>query len=78
LTHSYLDETDDLHWIVWKNEKPFRAFPKVEGDLAARDELAHVERCDLRSPGDVEAEARRWARRRRAAENPADQEPTAL
>lgn len=67
LTYSYLDETDDDHWIVWKDDRPFRAFPKVDGDLATREELAHVEAADLRSPDEVEADARRWARKRRAA-----------
>lgn len=67
LTFSYLEETEDEHWIVWKDDRPFRAFPKVEGDLAAREELAHAKSSDLRTPDAVEEDARRRVRKRRAA-----------
>lgn len=77
LTHSYLDETDDYHWIVWKDEKPYRAFPKIEGDLAAQDLLSHTTASDLQSPDEIEAAQRRFARKRRAVQELENQDPPA-
>jgi hypothetical protein len=47
------------HVIVWKNGKPFSAFPEVEGDLEAK--LEHYNRELLKHPDDLaRRKAQRW------------------
>ena len=48
----------ERHVIVWKDGRPFSAFPPVEGDLEAK--LEHYNRSLLRRPDDL---ARRRAQR---------------
>ena len=37
----FIGSTDE-HWVVWKDQLPLAAFPPVDGDVAAKPELAHV------------------------------------
>lgn len=41
---------NDLHCVVWKNGKPFRAFPPVQGDLATLPELQDFPAELMREP----------------------------
>jgi hypothetical protein len=47
------------HVIVWKNGKPFSAFPPIEGDIEAK--LEYYNRNLLKKPEDLARhKARRW------------------
>jgi hypothetical protein len=51
------------HVIVWKNGKPFSAFPPIEGDIEAK--LEHYNRDLLKRPEDLARhKARRWVNQR--------------
>jgi hypothetical protein len=53
----------EQHVIVWKNGKPFSAFPPVEGDLEAK--LEHYNRSLLKRPDELaRTRARRWMSQR--------------
>jgi hypothetical protein len=51
------------HVIVWKNGKPFSAFPPIEGDIEAK--LEYYNRNLLKRPEDLARhKARRWVSQR--------------
>ena len=51
----FIGSTDE-HWVVWKDQLPLAAFPPVDGDLAAKPELAHVTDADRFEPPSTETD----------------------
>jgi hypothetical protein len=65
----------EQHVIVWKNGKPFSAFPPVEGDLEAK--LEHYNRSLLKRPDELTRHrARLWMNRRTGGRVSPPPEPT--
>jgi hypothetical protein len=65
----------EQHVIVWKNGKPFSAFPPVEGDLEAK--LEHYNRSLLKRPEDLTRHrARGWMSKRTGGRVSASPEAT--
>lgn len=52
----FIGGSTDEHWVVWKDQLPLAAFPPVDGDLAAKPELAHVTDADRFEPPSTETD----------------------
>ena len=59
----------ERHVIVWRDGKPFTAFPPVKGDL--EEKLRFFDKSRLQRPDDLaRRKAQRWVQTRRGTETP--------